>query len=294
MQHFFRTFDLLGRLALMIRSFCLLFVVGTLITASTVIAGPVTYVDAVINGNTTLADGSPLVSGTHFSATSTARDNQWNLRTFANGGTIIGSNEATGTAAEDAPMLRTVIDGLVPGASYEVYSYFWGSFNAAWRGRALLGDTSLPAPSPELPGYNSVHFETSAFLPMDGSLDIEGVNGFGQAPINGGIARTPGSTGSIATNNANIMSVAGDYFTTEVLIAEGNRSLSQISFGTTQADANGEIWIYIDDLANTANSNRTWYDGVGHRLVIPEPNTIMISLVFSAAGLLAIKGKRFG
>ena len=33
--------------------------------------------------------------------------------------------------------------------------------------------------------------------------------------------------------------------------------------------------IYIDDLANTSNGNRTWYDGVGYQL-IPTPATLTL------------------
>lgn len=44
--------------------------------------------------------------------------------------------------------------------------------------------------------------------------------------------------------------------------------------GTTDADINGEIKVYIDDIQATSDSNhRTWYDGLE---VVPEPATMML------------------
>ncbi|MBI9019306.1 MAG: PEP-CTERM sorting domain-containing protein [Phycisphaerae bacterium] len=41
------------------------------------------------------------------------------------------------------------------------------------------------------------------------------------------------------------------------------------------ADINGEIVVYIDDLAGTLSSYRTWYDGVVYSAV-PEPAAMLL------------------
>ncbi len=84
----------------------------------------VTYVDADTSNqsgttNTTFADGSafaPPITGSTVPA-----DNQWWERTgFANGGDILAVN-----GGSNAPVIRTTISGLTPGASYDVYVYYW-------------------------------------------------------------------------------------------------------------------------------------------------------------------------
>jgi hypothetical protein len=57
-------------------------------------------------------------------------------------------------------------------------------------------------------------------------------------------------------------------FAGPVIVNEANRQLLQADLGTTAADANGEIAVWIDDFPNAGHSNRTWYDGVG---VLPLP-----------------------
>jgi hypothetical protein len=204
-----------------------------------------TYVDAVAGSNTTLADGSPF---TPVLGSPVGTDNLWTERVFANGGTIYESNGQAGTG-EDAPMLKTTINGLIPGIGYVIYGYFWGVDNATWRGRALPSDTQ---PTPEIPGYNTRHFTGSAFAPM--------------RPLAAG---TPlGTAGypslELARDAANFES--SGHFTNQVLLQEGNRWLHQVFLGVHQANGTGEIDVYIDDLAFTSNANRTWYDGVGYEL----------------------------
>lgn len=210
-------------------------------------AAQATYVDAVAGGNTTLADGSAFVPN----LVSDGGDNNWTQRVFANGGTIFESNAPSVTGAEDAPMLRTTISGLVPGLDYIVYGYFWSADTSAdnWRGRALVSAT---VPSPEIPGYNTRHFATSVFAPMR-PLAIG-------SPL--GTAGFPGLDLAMDANN----NEASGHFQNTVLLQEGNRWLYQAPLGVHPADANGELFVYIDDLANTTTSNRTWYDGVGYEI----------------------------
>jgi len=76
-------------------------------------------------------------------------------------------------------------------------------------------------------------------------------------------------------------------FTTSVIVAEGNRLLVQASLGTAQADAGGNITIYIDSNGG-GSSTRTWYDGVGYEAV-PEPSA---ALLFGLGGLALLRRRR--
>lgn len=98
---------------------------ATMLALSAVTAeAQVTYVDADTSNqpgttNTTWADGSaftpPMMGGT------VPADNQWWERTgFANGGDILAVN-----GGSDVPVIRTTISGLTPGASYDVFVYYW-------------------------------------------------------------------------------------------------------------------------------------------------------------------------
>ncbi len=207
----------------------------------------ITYVDADVNSNTTLADGSALVEGTHYSTTNTA-DDLWQIRGFANGGTIISSND---TGNEDAVELRTTISGLTAGESYDVFTYFWGANGSArWRGR-----TGLAAGGGSLQGYNTNQFGGSSFSAMDWVERHDNSGSNTQSPFT---------------------------FDASAIAIESNRSLYEVHHGAVVADANGEISIFVDDLANVGQLDRTWYDGVGYQLItIPEPS----SAIFVAAGI---------
>jgi hypothetical protein len=208
---------------------------------ATALSAQITYVDADCSTNTTLADGTAYVPMLN----STAIDNVWNQRAFANGGSILSSHDVTGT--EDCPMLRTVISGLVPGLPHTIYTYWWGGANVSWRGRGLV-DTAQPAPP--LPGYVSLWFAASVFSPMT-PLAFDAPLGLNQTALG-------------LTRDSNGFENSG-HFANQVLIQEGNRWLYEVPLGTFVPDGNGEIWVYIDDLeGNQSSGNRTWYDGVGY------------------------------
>lgn len=200
----------------------------------------ITYVDADCVANTTLADGSPYTP-----VPGTAVDNHWNLRVFANVGTILSSNDS---GTENAPMLRTTLSGLTPGAEYYVYGYFWGTAGAAWRSRGLL---STAQPAPELPGYITLMFSGTTFTPMQ-PLAATSPLGVGQSSL--------GLTYD-ASGNEN-----SGHFANTVKIQEANRWMFEARYGSAVADANGQIQVYVDDHPNTGNGNRCWYDGVGYEL----------------------------
>ena len=114
-------------------------VVGILDRRSEAI-GLKSYVDATL-ANTTLADGSPLVT-TGPDTSAGAVDNKWHLRTgFGNGGSVLTSAEVGG---EDAPALKTRV--TVPQAgTYDVWVNFWGNptTGADWRIKAGLSPNGM-------------------------------------------------------------------------------------------------------------------------------------------------------
>lgn len=84
------------------------------------------YIDAS-SGNTTLGNGAPVVV-TH-GPSAGAADDQWHIRTgIGNGATVYTADELTG---EDAPTLKTSVDGLSPGV-YDVFACFWVDDAGDW------------------------------------------------------------------------------------------------------------------------------------------------------------------
>lgn len=202
----------------------------------------VIFVDADVNSNTTLADGTAMVDGVHYLVDNVTSDGLWDVRSFGNNATVISSNNAGGSN-EDAPELRTTISGLVSGETYEIFTYFWGS-TRSWRGR-----TGLASAGGSLPGYNTNHFAGSSYDPM-----------------------------SWITNNVS----GGDNpqttftFDSSAMTEEGGRALYEVHLGQVLADVNGEIQVFIDDHPNTNSNNRTWYDGVGYQISsVPEPSSAL-------------------
>jgi hypothetical protein len=239
----------------------------------------VVYIDADVTSNTTLADGSPLVAGTHYFVTPTSaagdtrNDGLWDIRPFANQNSIISSNN---TGAENAPALRTTISGLPPGQGVALYAYLWGSTNANWRLRASLTPPNEDgtADGEVLRGFNSNHFSGSAF---------EGA-AFVTRHVNSGINPGPLSTES----GADPAFESGGYFanTSPVMTGEGNRALYQANLGNVLVDHTGQVHVYIDDLAGGGAGGRTWYDGVGYELVDLDILTLEVNTL---TGTVAIR-----
>jgi hypothetical protein len=91
---------------------------------------------------------------------------------------------------------------------------------------------------------------------------------------------------------------AASKFSATIVTNEGNRTMRQAPLGRATADANGEIRVWLDDLANAQSGMRTWYDGVGYRLApasqLPAPGTMLalaLMLIASIGGLF-IWGRR--
>jgi hypothetical protein len=90
-----------------------------------------TFVDAT-TANTTLADGSPLVTG--------PGANQWHERAGSfNGGTVLASADI---AAENAAAIKTTVTAPLAG-TYDVWVNFWGTPTADWRISAGLSSNGM-------------------------------------------------------------------------------------------------------------------------------------------------------
>jgi hypothetical protein len=221
------------------------------------LAPSMTMAAAITYVDATLAN-TTLASGGTFSPTTTPsggvnNDDNWSIRPFGHGGGVFTSNDSgAGETAEDAPGLATTISGLTPGAQYQIFAYFWDG-NGNWRLKASV--TTAPPLGDDL----SVSF----------------------------------SANGSATSTAAPTAVLADFAVPPQAVFEApDRNLHQASLGITTADANGQIVIFIDDLANptVSTTQRTWYDGVGYALV-PEPAAFGTAAMTLAA-LLGVARRR--
>ncbi len=195
----------------------------------------VTYVDATAS-NTRRWDGQPLEPAPQGNTTI---DHNWELRLHGNGATVYESNA---DGPEDAPLLVTTLTGLEPDTEYVLYAYYWTD-GRNWRLKAaadlaLIQDNGTPSNL------------TDDFLPSSPLASFSSTDDAGRTATVG----TPASATTFVTNP---------------LLTESNRTLRQAALGTATSDGNGNLSIYIDDLANAGEGNRTWYDGVGHKLALP-------------------------
>lgn len=217
------------------------FYLAPLLALAAALPAQITYVDADASVNTTFADGSafaPVLA-------STAVDNLWQQRPFANNGSILSSNDA-GTGVEDCAMLRTRVSGLIPGLPHVLYGYQWSTQNdtAQWRLRMLV-DTQQPIGP--LPLWHTKGTGTPMSTPLPFDAYTSPVTNLGLQYDALGIETT-------------------GHFTTPVLVREGNRCLYEIPLGIFVPNAAGELDVYIDDDPQTGNFYRNWYDGIGYVL----------------------------
>jgi hypothetical protein len=194
-------------------------------------ANPLTYVDATA-ANTTRWDGNPLSPAVQGN---TSLDNNWELRTFGNNATVYESNA---DGPEDAPLLVTTLTGLTPNTDYVLYAYFWDD-GRNWRLKA-----SAHAANIQNAGTTGTR--------SDDDLPTSALTHFAAVDSDGG-------TATVAPPAS-----ASD-FTTAPLLTEGNRTLHQAVLGKATSDTNGNLAIFIDDLAGVGEAKRTWYDGVGYK-----------------------------
>jgi hypothetical protein len=196
----------------------------------------ITYVDASA-ANTSRWDGqtfNPAPEG------NTSIDHNWETRTLGNNGNIFESNA---DGPEDAPLLITTLTGLQPDTQYVLYAYFWDAASGNWRIKAAVDPNRIH-------DNGTPTQRTDDFLPTSPLTHFASDNN-----VNGTATVAPLASGST--------------FVTNPLTAQGDRTLRQASLGTAMSDSEGRLSIYIDDLANVGQQDRTWYDGVGYKLALP-------------------------
>lgn len=210
------------------------------------------YVDATdgLGGNTRVAGSAGGGIFTPVQPPGTqgpANDNLWDVRAFGNDATIY--QNASSSATDNAQRLQTSVIGLQLN-SYQVYAYFWSDSSLTWRMGASLSDEAgdLPLYLPGMPGVTQFY------------------------------------SGADATVYSS--SLPDNPFTTDVMIAEGNRRLYQVPLGVIYSSA---FTVNIDDdPAQADQSQRTWYDGVGYA-VVPEPASAALIGLGALVGLFVIR-----
>lgn len=241
--------------------------IGTLTVlggVQTTSAQSINYFDAVFadqntpTGNTRLADGTlmNLVPGEldvvntqdYYSLEGTI-NNSGNTDLNWGERVFAGTNDGAilvgpQSAGGDAPELVTAIDGLAPGSFYDIFAYYWVIGQPGALGAA---EWQVAA------GFTSGDLTT---FDSDGDGGLAGIS-----PLPGDFV-SPVSTSS-----------GGDTLT-----------LLQASVGVTQADDNGFVNVFVDDISD--DTQRTWYDGLGFRLG-EQPSLLSIE-VDRGTGLVRI------
>jgi autotransporter-associated beta strand protein len=154
----------------------------------------------------------------------------------------------------------------------------WRSRTGFGNGGAIFASASGASPfSNNAPGLRTEvsglvpnqPYETFAFFWVAGN----GVPGGNQEwDVQAGLASDALTSIRFNTAGATRLDTSAITFTSSVTITEADRRLFLFPLGTTNADASGRIFIFIDDFPG--NDDRTWFDGVGTRsAVAPEPPT---------------------
>lgn len=169
----------------------------------------------------------------------TAIDNNWETRTLGNGATVFESNA---DGSEDAPILVTTINGLVPLTDYVLYAYFWHD-GRNWQMKASANASMIQNNSTSA-NLTDDFLPNNPFVFFSSQNQVAGVDTLAPLPVAASFATAP-------------------------LLIEGNRTLRQATLGKFTSDAAGQLFVYIDDVAQAGEANRTWYDGVGYKRALP-------------------------
>lgn len=204
-------------------------------------------------GNTTqiLTDGSMPTFGNNVTA-DPVNDGWWHMRTNVgyNGGAFVAGNGGSNVV----PQLKTTVSGLIAGATYELYGFFWAGTqtptgNNVWPIQfGMTGDGS--ALSVPMTVYRPTESAATLIAPGDTSFYEDGVG-----PTSGG------------------------------------QGLFYVKIGEAVADASGNLYVFVDNVPGAAG-NRTWYEGIGFNLVpIPEPASLSL---LGFGGLFLLRRRRNG
>lgn len=160
-------------------------------------AASITYVDAVFTGagaNTTLANGTAMNLAPDQASLTNPEDyanlgdstapgvNFWieRPRTAANGGSVFVA-PTDFNSSFDVPVIKTTITGLVAGAAYNVFGFYWDrdqvSGNADWDIQFGLTEAGLTTfPDPGLLASGSTFANTPNFVDAGGLINLAQAN----------------------------------------------------------------------------------------------------------------------
>ncbi len=219
----------------------------------------ITYVDASAANTVAVSTGAVLSAAT-VSTSTNAVDGLWRSRAFGNGGTIYASSEA---GAEDCLRLATSAASLADG-TYDVYAYFWSPIddNQYWKLRAGLTNS------------------TSDLALAGSTYNVVNNSGYYVVPD---ISATKVASSSITGTTVTNVDASGNIMDT------GNRYLLQAYLGQSIVSG-GTLTVYVDDYVATNVNARTWYDGIGYSVAVPEPSTIALLCLGGLA--LAFRARR--
>ena len=207
------------------------------------------YFPATVD-NTTLADGTVLkvvakaTAGPAEITRGTAEaqpNNHWHWREGAGSGAgdKRGVLAAAGARDNDAPMLRTVVNGLQPQSDYQVFGFYWVA--------GFATDEADPA------GDSQWDIRLGC-----GKAKMMGYGHRDNAGLPGTIGRRDNGDGAVRQIDAPLRPAKGN-----LLDRVGDRRLFRAPLGCERTDAKGTLVVYVDDQAGDTDEGRTWYDGIG-------------------------------
>ncbi len=273
----------------------------------------VSYVDAN-SSNTMYASGAALQTSTP-SGNTGPLDNLWHERTgFGNGGSVLTSSE---TGFEDAPMLKTTIDGsALEDGTYEVFAYFWSDTSEDWRVMSGLESDNLI----DFRRYGSQRAEADQFaaietvsansndlqlyraylgrMEVDGGADINVFVDDWQSLAGGAIRTWYDGVGYALVSNV-IQGLAGD-FNGDFVVDAADYTVWRNNLGTNfdlngNGDETGGSFGFVDqadyDLWKANFGNTAPASGSGGISNVPEPSTVML-LSLAAALAIPLRSRR--
>jgi hypothetical protein len=190
--------------------------------------------------------GGPITDTTHLDPNASADatvpgNNIWNYRD--EGSAFGGFATIYESIQENSPELQVrITSGLTPGSSYDIYTAYW-SDGANWGVRAGLTSS---------PGANPVFNRT------------------GGAGTTAGIFAGSALWATLPDDNPeNTVDNPSPFINTTDVAGTSNPPATQQMFlglvGTQVADANGDIFVYIDDIGDLTDINvRSWFDGLAY------------------------------
>lgn len=236
----------------------------------------VVYTDAVVQGMTGAVNTVGPVA-------TTSGATNWQIR-GTNGGTDGASFSNEGSALQyttnpiDAsnPTLTTTISGLDSAKTYDVFVFFW--------------DDLQNATNPELPAVTP--WDIAAKLSTDASYtQYDSSSGHvvtDNAGLVAGVDAAAAGYSVITFDDITGLNVLGQDTDDYTDAYDGNRAM----FGALlPTQVSGVSSFAVDIQAGTNSGERSWYDGIGVREVVPEPSAFVLFGV-GMAGLAMMRRRK--